>query len=308
MTRPTVRSRGRHAAGKHGPAGEPVQFRIPNHGRQPPSRSPADRWSAWLPRATLFVLISATGLGATFAASVTPGSEHGSTEAASDARRPSPQAPQVGQGPGSPRVSPTSASPSVSIPDAGETSPEARRAPVDVPDGGSGDFAVAPGSSVAVGSGRRTTYRVMVETNLPIDAADAADQIEQTLRDPRGWTSLGDHAFQRVDGESDLTIYLASPATTDELCEPLDTGGELSCRVGPVVALNARRWSVAIPAYDGAIRAYRHYLVNHEVGHAIGYGHRPCPGPGQAAPVMQQQTISLDGCRPWPWPTPPPIG
>jgi hypothetical protein len=44
-------------------------------------------------------------------------------------------------------------------------------------------------------------------------------------------------------------------------------------------------------------------VINHEVGHFIGFGHASCGGAGQPAPVMQQQSISLQGCKFNPWPT-----
>ena len=97
---------------------------------------------------------------------------------------------------------------------------------------------------------------------------------------------------------------MATPATTDRLCAPLNTRGELSCRNGGVVALNAVRWQLGSLAYDGGLRGYRRYVVNHEVGHALGNGHAACPGPGQPAPVMLQQTVRLDGCVPNAWPYP----
>jgi hypothetical protein len=111
-------------------------------------------------------------------------------------------------------------------------------------------------------------------------------------------------SFERTDKvDADLRIILATPTLTDKLCLPLDTGGEVSCRVEDRVVLNAKRWLYGIPAYDGNLELYRSYLVNHEVGHALGHGHSTCTKPKTPAPVMMQQTKGLAGCLPNAWPT-----
>jgi hypothetical protein len=68
--------------------------------------------------------------------------------------------------------------------------------------------------------------------------------------------------------------------------------------------LNAARWLTGANAYPESLHGLPQYLVNHEVGHLFGRGHEPCPGPGQPAPVMMQQTKGLDGCTPVSWPYP----
>jgi hypothetical protein len=88
------------------------------------------------------------------------------------------------------------------------------------------------------------------------------------------------------------------------MCEPLKTFGKLSCHEGDDAVLTMYRWVKGIPDYHGDVTGYRHYVVNHEVGHALGHGHQYCAGKGKLAPLMMQQTKGLLGCRPNPWPFP----
>ena len=103
---------------------------------------------------------------------------------------------------------------------------------------------------------------------------------------------------------ADVDVVLASPQLSEQMCRPLDTGGTQSCRNGRTVVLTAYRWVLAIPDYGSDRSGYRRYVVNHEMGHWLGHGHRTCPGNGRRAPVMMQQTLGLRGCRPNPWPYP----
>lgn len=170
-----------------------------------------------------------------------------------------------------------------------------------VPRQASGTYAVAAASDSDIPDGA-VTYRVEVERGLPFRAAGFARAVDRTLGDPRSWSARTGKPMVRVDGEADLRIVLASPRTTDQLCAPLDTRGKVSCRNGDDVVINAWRWAEGAASYDGDLAAYRIYVVNHEVGHGLGRGHLPCPGKGQLAPVMLQQTLGLNGCRANPWP------
>jgi hypothetical protein len=171
-----------------------------------------------------------------------------------------------------------------------------------VPLRASGKYADATARDADVPGGA-VTYRVEVERGLPFRADGFARAVERTLADRRSWAARTGTPMVRVDGDADLRVVLASPRTTDHLCAPLTTRGEVSCRNGDDVVINAWRWANGAQSYDGDLAAYRIYVVNHEVGHGLGNGHVRCTGAGDPAPVMLQQTLGLHGCRANPWPT-----
>jgi hypothetical protein len=167
---------------------------------------------------------------------------------------------------------------------------------------GAGTLSVVDGGSPVYGTGPLKRFIVEIEDGIDVDGDAFATAVQTTLGDPRSWGNGGRMSFQRVGvaeaaaGQFDFRVSLVSPGTMETYCPGVGTGGYTSCRYGDRAVINLARWATAVPDYKGDIATYRLYVVNHEVGHALGNGHKPCPGPGQVAPVMQQQTLGLDGC------------
>ncbi len=177
---------------------------------------------------------------------------------------------------------------------------------VAVPAAGTGRFTTAGGGSTPVGSGRIYRYLVVVEEGAGVNPDGFAAAVERTLAEPRGWTASRRWGFQRVSGgSSDVTVHLATPKTTDRLCDGVgvETRGEVSCRGGRTVVINLGKWLNGVPHYN-SLDEYRHMVVNHEMGHFLGHGHVKCGRSGTPAPVMQRQTFGLEGCTQNPWPFP----
>ncbi|WP_406160139.1 DUF3152 domain-containing protein [Streptomyces sp. NBC_00882] len=179
---------------------------------------------------------------------------------------------------------------------------------------GSGKFDAIQGVDKAPGKGQKYTYRVDVERGLGLDGELFAEAVQKTLNDDRSWAHGGARTFERVySGKPDFVITLASPGTTADWCAKsgLDTTEDnVSCDSAATerVMINAYRWAQGSSTYGDQIHAYRQMLINHEVGHRLGYSHVTCDKNGELAPVMQQQTKFLDHdgihCRANPWPYP----
>ncbi len=173
-----------------------------------------------------------------------------------------------------------------------------------------------------IGSGTtRIRYRVEVETGIswganPVWApADFAAQVDRIVAAPRGWTasaaapvtdrsvglSRASWSFQRVaGGQFEVRLRLATSATVERECgvNGVDVTGGYSCRFGQTLMINLNRWLNGAEGYPVDIDDYRTSVINHEMGHFLGFDHMTCPSPGRPAPIMQTQTIDLGGCEP----------
>lgn len=130
------------------------------------------------------------------------------------------------------------------------------------------------------------------------------DIIHQTLNAKRGWSLGGNIDFNRSTTQCDFVIWLAAADQMPSFGAICDANW--SCAVPPNVIFNYDRWRYTSEPWKksgGSLADYRAMVVNHEVGHWLGFGHSDCPAAGQSAPVMQQQSIDLQGCVFNPWPS-----
>ncbi|MGH3909168.1 MAG: DUF3152 domain-containing protein [Pseudonocardiaceae bacterium] len=194
---------------------------------------------------------------------------------------------------------------------------------------GAGAWRAVPGGGAAFGTGELFTYTVEVEDGVELEGGPAgfATTVDNTLNNPKSWIGSGHYQFRRTDDSqaADLRVSLTSQQTTRAMCGfkiPFDASCWKSDQQR--VVINNARWARGAVAFQGNVVQYQQYVVNHEVGHGLGFSHTSCAVSGQLAPVMMQQTwgvandylaalgtdnVAPDGkvCEPnaWPFPTVP---
>jgi len=146
-------------------------------------------------------------------------------------------------------------------------------------------------------------YGIRIEPSLGLDPLCIKNLLFLILNNDLGWKNVANKSFQLTSAEDSDYIYIfASPDKTDELCAPIETNSIYSCRNENNIVLNFFRWQEGAVDFKNDMETYRIYLINHETGHILGWGHVGCPKEGAVAPVMMQQSKGTDGCVPYGWP------
>lgn len=113
-------------------------------------------------------------------------------------------------------------------------------------------------------------------------------EVSAVLGDPAGWSQPEALVLAPSGGEVDLEVVLS--AELEPACAA--AGG---CRDGDRLLVDAVGWSAPPPAWPDAT-TYHRWIVNHLLGHWLGFADAACEGPAAAADVMLDQHDGADGC------------
>ena len=140
------------------------------------------------------------------------------------------------------------------------------------------------------------TFACVVDPDVRANPKTFAKWIAMYVADPDGWESKG-YSFVHVQKNPDIVIHLSSVEGLKKVgCDPKLNCAEMN---GKHIHVNADLWSGKTQNKSQLqLVDNRQYILSHEMGHILGYGHVKCPGVGNLAPIMLQQTKGIGACVP----------
>jgi hypothetical protein len=116
----------------------------------------------------------------------------------------------------------------------------------------------------------------------------------------RGWNSKKGHSIRESCDDPGVIIHCLSAKEMQKKYgrhEHLRGLSVTDSRGTPIIIdIHAGNWYSPPAKFKGTTSQYRAYLINHEMGHALGYGHVEL-GEGKCQ-LMAQQSKGTAGCSP----------
>ena len=133
-------------------------------------------------------------------------------------------------------------------------------------------------------------------------------EIHRILADPRGWTGSGYEFSETTEKAYHVLIKKVPSHVMDEQFKSTPRLRGLSVTITykgkkpSEIWINQQNWMNKPKDFVGSRKLYREYLIQHEMGHALGRGHSPTRGVQNNCPVMYQQTKGTRSiCQSNPW-------
>ncbi|MDB5178944.1 MAG: uncharacterized protein JWN01_887 [Patescibacteria group bacterium] len=139
-------------------------------------------------------------------------------------------------------------------------------------------------------------YGYCPQAEAPADLEALSVRVAAVLGAGGAWTLGGQLKFVRAEADCNLAIRLVSPAVITAL-DPA-CAGHTTCQVGNVIGLNRDMWLKPPAAWTGGSDAYHGEMIDHEVGHWLGFDHASCLDTAAPKPILQAPTVVLGGCSP----------
>ena len=166
-----------------------------------------------------------------------------------------------------------------------------------------------------------STVNVFIDTKIDGDVDYSLNtflkKVKTILHSKKGWQLknykfffISPSIFKRIPNNKKDTIKVILRLSTNETIVRecgFKEEERLSCynpTITPAnVCINFDRWMTGSHHSKLKLSDYRIYVINHEIGHALGRGHvKVCTCKTCPVPVMMQQTKSIGECKPNVWP------
>jgi hypothetical protein len=151
-------------------------------------------------------------------------------------------------------------------------------------------------NSISIKTSPLATYKYCVRADTTEGTTQLAAKADSALSGLQGWQLGGSLKFVRADSGCNFFLSLASAADmakTNPSC-----AGKASCLSMGSLVFNTESWQSPPKGWSGGAAAYRGELIDHEVGHWLGFDHAPCTYSSASKPLMSTPTVVLGGCSP----------
>jgi predicted Zn-dependent protease len=146
-------------------------------------------------------------------------------------------------------------------------------------------------------------YKIEFDNTLNLKRNLIINKIVEILNNKKGWYKLG-YKFHYLETEEKKSNNFIIKIVPQHFIEKECSMKGLSCADTSknIIYINFNRWKNGSSKSKLNVQDYRVYLINHEVGHILGRSHNKCGNPNTKVPVMVQQTLGIQKCKPNPWP------